>query len=102
MVETNAMKRLAPYVDEFGIIRATGRLQQSELFDEERKHPIILNAKSRVSKMIILDIHNRMCHPGHNRVIAESRNKYWIINVRRLAKNIGHHCVICRRWRGSD
>ena len=42
-----------------------------------------------------------MCHPGHNQVIAESRRRFWIINVRRLAKSIGHRGIICKRWRGK-
>ena len=51
--------------------------------------------------MILRDIHERLFHPGHNRVIAESRKEYWIINARRLAKSIGFKCVICRRWRSK-
>ena len=46
-----------------------------------------------------MDLHEAFLHPGVNRVIAESRNKFWIINARRLAKSIAYDCVTCRRWR---
>ena len=99
--DTKSVEKLVPFEDNFGIKRVTARIEQSEIFDQDRKHPIILHSKSRVAELIIADIHRKMCHPGHNQVIAESRRRFWIINVRRLAKSIGHRCIICKRWRGK-
>ena len=99
--EERKMDKLVPFVDEFGIKRVTGRIQESEIFDYDRKHPTILDSKSRVAELIVEDVHKKLCHPGHNQVIAECRRKYWIISVRRLAKRIGHKCITCRRWRGK-
>ena len=100
--EETYLKELCPYIDEMGIKRACGRLKNSEIFNHDRKHPIILPANSPVSYLILHDIHNDLFHPGPNRVIAESRKKYWIINARRITKSITCKCVTCRRWRGQN
>ena len=84
-----------------GIKRACGRLKNSEIFNHDRKHRIVLPASSSVSYLILHDIHNDLFHPGPNRVIAESRKKYWTINARRITKSITCKCVTCRRWRGQ-
>ena len=98
--EGKSVEKLVPFVDECGIKRVTGRTKQSSIFDRDRKHPIILDSTSRVSKLIIAEIHEKLCHPGQNQVIAENRRRFWIINVRSLAKSIGHNCVVCR-WRAK-
>ena len=79
--------------------RVTGRLEQSNIFSYDMRHPVLLPGQSLISKLILIDLHETLGHPGYNRVIGESRNKYWIINGIKLAKNIGYHCVDCRRWR---
>ena len=48
-----------------------------------------------------MEIHNDLFHPGHNRVLAESRKRFWIINARRLSKTIEFKCIVCRRWQGK-
>ena len=96
--ETNMMK-LNPFVDKQGIKRLYCRLQMSQVFDYDRIHPIILPNDSYISKLIVEDAHKQSFHPGHLRIIAECRRKYWIMNIRKLAKQIGSKCTVCRRWR---
>ena len=82
--------------DEYGLKRVTGRLEQSNIFSYDTRHPVLLPGQSLISKLILIDLHETLGHPGYNRVIGESRNKYWIFNGRKLAKKIGYHCVDCR------
>ena len=97
----SSIEALNPYIDECGITRVTGHIQNSEIFDHDRKHPIILHDTNKIYFLILNDIHNDLFHPGHNRVIAESRKKYWIVKARKLAKSIGSKCTICRHWRNK-
>ena len=87
-------EKFVPFDDPDGIKRVTGRLRHSDIFSEERKYPILLPSKSHISHLILADIHERLLHPGHNRVIAESRQRFWIINARRIAKGIGFRCTV--------
>ena len=97
----NQIECLDPFEDEDGLMRVSGRLKNSKVFDVERKHPKILPANHPVSRLIVRYMHEKTYHPGHLRVMAECRKEYWIIGLRRLAKRIASQCVICRWWRGK-
>ena len=98
-VNEKRLQKLSPYLDENGILRVYGRLQMSKIFNYDRMHPIILPCESKIAELIIDSIHKELFHPGHLRVVAESRKKYWVLCCRKLAKRICYKCVTCRRWR---
>lgn len=89
--------KLDPFIDEEGILRVGGRLRRANLSDET-KHPVILPKDSRISYMIILDIHKKICHLGKNSILARLREKYWIIGANTIVKSIVSKCVICRKY----
>ena len=91
---------LCPFKDENGIVRIYGRLKNMNAFDNDRKHPILLSKDHPISLLITQQKHEDILHPGHSRVIAEVRKKFWIVGVRSIAKSIEKKCVTCRRWRG--
>jgi len=99
--ENNNLAKLDPFIDNHGILRVGGRLQNSNLPFEE-KHPIILTKTSVLSKLIINQCHMQVQHQGRGMTIAEARSLgYWIIGVNRLTSSIIHSCVICRRVRAE-
>ena len=67
------VEKLSPFKDEEGVIRMNGRIKNVQMFDENRKHPVLLPKKHRVSQLIVEQFHNECIHPGHLRVIAEER-----------------------------
>ena len=71
------------------------------VFDESRKYPILLPRAHPISLLITKEAHEKCLHPGHLRVMAEVRKRFWIVGLRTLVKGIGSKCVICRKWRGS-
>ncbi|XP_067653257.1 uncharacterized protein [Haliotis asinina] len=88
---------LAPF-EKDGVIRAGGRLRQTSL-QYDQVHPIILPAKHQIAKLIMRDVHEKLCHVGPERTLSESRRKYWIIRGRSMAKGIVRNCVTCRKLR---
>ena len=82
-------ENLAPFIDPKGIIRARGRIEESEIFNYDQKHPIILPGEGEIAKLILRELHDELFHPGYSRVVAESRKRYWILNARSIAKSIG-------------
>ena len=68
------LQKLAPYRDENNVIRIYGRLKNMVLFDENRKHPILLCKDHPLSQLIVTQAHNDCVHPGHLRVMSEVRN----------------------------
>ena len=100
--EDSAVLKSTPFLDNNSIIRVSGRIGKSLLFEYNRKHPMILPSGTRVSELIVRSYHEDLFHPGHLRVMAEVQKKYWIIGCRKIAKRIGYNCVTCRYWRGKS
>ncbi|XP_076280097.1 uncharacterized protein LOC143208966 [Lasioglossum baleicum] len=90
---------LNPFIDQFGILRVGGRLQNSFL-PWETKHPRIL-PKHRISELILRDAHLLSLHGGTQLTVYTARQKYWILGSRDAARRIIHQCVKCARWRAE-
>lgn len=100
-VEKNSkLISLNPFIDNAGIIRVGGRLQNS-LLPYNEKHPIILPYESHLSKLIIQDAHENTLHGGKQSTLAYTRRKYWIINGKRAVQSIIHKCIKCVRYRAQ-
>lgn len=91
------LKPLNPYNDEKGILRARGRIQNSNL-PEDVKHPIILPHKSHLTDLIIDDAHKKTLHGGPQLMLTYLRSKYWIVSAKTLVRKHVHKCVICVRY----
>lgn len=87
---------LSPYIDERGIIRVGGRLQNTQ-FNDFKKHPIVLHPNHFLTKLITRHEHVRLFHCGPLNLLASLREKFWPISGRKLAKEIVHKCVTCYR-----
>ena len=93
--KTSKLQQLSCYLDEEGLLRIKGRLDNSELsFDS--KHPVVL-PNCWISRLIVLDYHSSMKHAGVSTIINAIREKYWILNLRRIAKSVIKSCVPCHR-----
>ena len=62
-----------------GHLRVGGRLDRANL-KCDAKHPIILPGKHCVSEMIILHYHRANGHVGPHQLVAEIRQRLWIVN----------------------
>ncbi|XP_033759513.1 uncharacterized protein LOC117341759 [Pecten maximus] len=97
----SSIRNLNPFLDYKGLLRVGGRLNKAELPVEET-NPWILPGKSHVSRLIVLHYHESVCHQGRNITEGALRsNGFWIVGAKRLVSSIIHHCVKCRKLRGS-
>ncbi|XP_017465123.1 PREDICTED: uncharacterized protein LOC108358351 [Rhagoletis zephyria] len=63
MSSHSKLLQLAPFVDEFGLLRVGGRIRNSEL-PAETHHPVIFSKEHRATELILIDEHIRNLHPG--------------------------------------
>lgn len=89
-------RKLAPFIDEEGILRVGGRLRKSVLsFDA--KHPILLPKDGRFTTLVIEQVHGDNLHPGlktlHNLLIQ----KFWILSPRSAIYHCLSKCIKCFR-----
>ncbi|GFR05940.1 integrase catalytic domain-containing protein [Trichonephila clavata] len=69
------IRDLNPFLNEKGILRISGRLQQSTLSYHE-KHPILIPAKNRFTELLVKDAHEKMLHSGVADTLIQVREKY--------------------------
>lgn len=87
--------KLSPYVDEFGIIRAKGRIDAATCVPFETKRPVIMPYQNRATRLLVEMYHAKFHHIHHETVINELRQQYLILSCRRLLKTIRNSCVRC-------
>ena len=86
---------LKPFEDE-GILRVGGRLKHSEL-QYDAKYPMILPGKHHVTRLIVLHYHHLNGHVGSHQVLAEIRQRFWIVKGVSSVKRVLSKCHVCKR-----
>ena len=88
------LRKLCP-IQVNGILRVGGRLQNSSLFDSV-KHPIILPSNHHVTKLIILDIHEKEGHVGPLHTLSVVRQYHWVVKGHVTVRKVIRKCRFCR------
>ena len=89
-------KKLIPSLEEDGLIRAHGRLEDTRSLPREMRNPIILPHDYLLVKLLLRHLHKRT-HCGYKSLIHEARRTYWMIGLRNMSKALTVKCVTCRK-----
>ena len=87
---------LRPFLDSYGILRVGGRGQNSKQ-PYHTQHPIILQGKHLLTRLIIRSEHLRLLHAGPLLLTSSLSRWYHIIGCRRIVRSITRGCITCRR-----
>lgn len=90
------LKSLNPYLDQKGILRVGGRLQNANL-GFNQTHPIILPPKHPFTTLLIRKKHEDTLHGGTHLVHSGLRLTYWIVDGKSAVKKFIRSCVTCRK-----
>ncbi|GFT99550.1 integrase catalytic domain-containing protein [Trichonephila clavipes] len=71
---------LHPFIDEHGLVRVGGRLQNSQLRFNS-KHPIILPSQHSISELLIKEQHITHLHAGPTLLAHVLRQSHWIVGT---------------------
>ncbi|CAK1595738.1 unnamed protein product [Parnassius mnemosyne] len=96
----SSLKSLNPFLDTPNILRVGGRLQRSEL-TQEQKHPIILSSSNHLTSLLIADAHKKTLHGGIQLMLCYLRNRFWIIRAKNAIKFYIRNCIVCARQRAT-
>lgn len=91
---------LSPFLDKNKVIRVGGRIDASTC-SYEKKHPILLHASHRLTRLYFEREHVNNMHAGPQLLLATVRENVWPVNGRHLARRTVNNCVRCRRLRGE-
>lgn len=93
---SRSLAQLRPFVDDQGVIRIGGRLQNSSL-SENQKHPILLAKSSHLALLIVRYWHAVTCHAGSRLMTSMIMRTFWILSVRVVVRKVRSQCVVCVR-----
>ena len=91
------LRALDPFIDQKGLLRAGGRLNNSGLPASVR-NPIILGTHY-LTTLIIRVEHLKTLHGGPQLMLRILRERYWIFRARTLVRSCVQKCVTCTRYR---
>ncbi|XP_070132588.1 uncharacterized protein [Drosophila bipectinata] len=92
----SSINSLSPFLDQNGILRVGGRLEAANIsFDS--KHPILLPYNDPVVKMILVQIHKDNMHCGPQALLTASRQQFWILKGKTMARSTVRACVKCTK-----
>ena len=86
-------------VDADGIIRVKSKLRKLQ-GPVSVKYPILLHKKSKLTNLIISDMHVRMKHAGAYRLLAQLNKEFYIPAAFSTVKKTIKNCVVCRKLYG--
>ena len=90
------MRKLHPFLDDVGILRVGGRLENA-LIKYEAKHPIILPYRHQATDLIISQHHQETGHLGQEYVLSSLHQFYWIIKGRSAVRRVISSCFQCKK-----
>nr|XP_054775475.1 uncharacterized protein LOC129283919 [Lytechinus pictus] len=83
-----------------GLLRVGGRLRHA-MIPSEAKHQVILPKKHHVTSLLVRHIHHRVGHQGLNHVLADIRQRYWILGAGVVVRSMLKKCVNCRKYQAK-
>ena len=81
-------KKLIPSKDEYGLQRAHGRLEKIRTLPDKMRNPFILPKSHRLVELLLVHPYGKRAHCGYKSLIYESRERFWIVGVRHMAKHL--------------
>ena len=93
-------KQFGLFEDDDAIWRCQGQISKADI-PFSAKHPIMLHKSHYLTKLFIVQAHQRVFHNGVKETLTELRSRFWIVKGRAVVRQIVYLCVICRRFEGK-
>lgn len=93
--KSSPLYSLSVGVDPEGVLRLDGRVQNL-LIPFEARNPAILPRRHALSYLLVKNMHEKMRHANAETVLNELRQRYLIIGLRTLIKQVSKQCQRCK------
>ena len=80
------------------LICVGGRLKHAQI-PAGSKHQVIIPSDHHLTYLLLLYIHQNNHHCGREQLLALSRERYWIVNEKHLARKVIYNCLYSKRQR---
>ena len=93
------VRNLNSFIDAGGLIKTGERLNKNEVYDYNLLKPILLSKKSQLTKLFILQAHEKCKHLGINSTLTMLRlNGFWCPKTKQCIKNTIGNCFVCKKF----
>lgn len=83
-MDVSSLISLDPFLDEAGLLRVGGRLNNASITRIEN-NPLIFPGKAHVTRLLVQHIHAKVKHQGRHFTEGALRSSgYWIVGMKRL------------------
>ena len=93
---SSCLLHLHPFLDSQCLLRVSGR-EQSAAASSPSQHPVIVNGKHPIVKLLIQSEHLRLLHAGPQLLTSVLSQRFHIIGHRKTVRSITRGCIICRK-----
>ena len=100
VASTSSIKTLHPFIDQEGLLRVGGRLQQS-ILPYQAMNQMILHPDHHFTKLVVSAERIQFHHAGPKLLTATLREKYWIPRIRNLVRSVIHQCLTCYKFKAQ-
>ena len=96
---TDLVRNLNLFLDGKGLIRSEGRISKTKFHDYNVIFPIILAKNHPLTRLIIINMHEKCKHLGLNATLTKIRlHGFWIPKARQCIKKVLSTCFICKKY----
>lgn len=96
--KTSSILSLTPFIDNKGILRVGGRLEESNL-SYDAKHPMILPYNDELVKLLFKSVHEENKHCSPQALLGIVRQRFWPIKGKSIARSTVQKCLQCCKAR---
>ena len=99
--KTSKTRNFTPFLGSDGLMRCTGRLRRLSEAEFGMKHPIILDGRHHVVRLLLKSLHEEHHHQGVEYMRALMQQRFAVISGRSALRSLQTSCVTCRRFRAK-
>ncbi|XP_049885438.1 uncharacterized protein LOC126380224 [Pectinophora gossypiella] len=90
------LRALDPMIFDDGLLRVRGRLSAAPDLSFDERHPVILDGRDHLTRLLVRSYHVRALHSNHEAVLNQMRERFWILRGRTTVRAVVARCQLCR------
>ncbi|XP_058827109.1 uncharacterized protein LOC131687085 [Topomyia yanbarensis] len=99
---TSKIRKLSPFMDEFGVIRAETRISEATFAAHDTRFPIILPKDHKVTRLVIKCYYQRFLHANNETIVNEIRQRFHVSTWRTVVRKISRGWLLCKLKRAAS
>ena len=95
--KSSKIVRFSPFIGPNGLLPPSGRTRLLETATFDVKHPILLDARHPLVRLLLEHLHSQHCHQGVDYLRALVQQRFAVVKLRAVLRTIVSRCLTCRK-----